>query len=691
MSRESPDCFRWNKVRGYEKREKMERWKELRGKKILIYGVGKIAAGLIEELSDFKIVGILDRVHFEGTRSKIPILTWDDIHEGTADAIILGALKKNYKTIYDRIQYRCTALGITVYGENGRNLDQEYQLKYMDNVQMEYFEKNEDQLKSLIDEYEAISFDLFDTLIMRKTLEPVDLFDLVQDRIKRKGVAITDFKKKRRTAEIQSRDGDINKIYDNLRMLTGISESDSALIMQEEIECEKECLLPRRAMVEIMNDAIKKGKTVSIISDMYLPASVLEPILKNMEICGYRKLYVSCEYGSAKGSQLFQIYKQEVGCARCLHIGDNPNSDVAAPRKFGIDSYEIKSALELLKMSSLRKLLVCSNGNNNQIALGLILAELLNNPFALYHTSGFVPIRSYTLLAKLFAGPTALVYLQNLARAIQKRPYEGILFSARDGYLFKKLYEMWYEPDCAVPAIYFLTSRKLCLAATLDSDTAISDLSRWFPDPEKLRAFFREVVKEDFPGDLKLKEHSAVMKEHYKTYAKKLSIDWKKTYLFCDLNSSGTAHYALNQIFSTDLDGFYLCRKESYGKRELKVVSVYDEKEGQDFSAVVDLLETIFTSQAPSVSAIDGEGQPVYAQEKRTKQELEMVEEAQNAIMEYIQQYAKLKGLEHMIGSKLPEVILGLFNSVKYEGETAFLSDLKHVDDLSQTRTSILK
>ena len=46
------------------KEKKMERWKELRGKKILIYGVGKIAAGLIEELSDFKIVGILDRVHF---------------------------------------------------------------------------------------------------------------------------------------------------------------------------------------------------------------------------------------------------------------------------------------------------------------------------------------------------------------------------------------------------------------------------------------------------------------------------------------------------------------------------------------------------------------------------------------------------------------------------------------------------
>ena len=162
----------------------MEKFEELRGKKILIYGVGKVAARLIETLSEFNIVGIIDRVHFEGTLLNIPILTWDDIDKGMADAIILGALKKNYKTIYDRIQFKCIALGITIYGENGQNLEKEYQMKYMDNLQMSYFEKNEEQLKRLIDSYDAISFDLFDTLIMRKVLEPVDIFDLVQERIK---------------------------------------------------------------------------------------------------------------------------------------------------------------------------------------------------------------------------------------------------------------------------------------------------------------------------------------------------------------------------------------------------------------------------------------------------------------------------------------------------------------------------
>lgn len=686
----------------------MEKFEELRGKKILIYGVGKVAARLIETLSEFNIVGIIDRVHFEGTLLNIPILTWDDIDKGMADAIILGALKKNYKTIYDRIQFKCIALGITIYGENGQNLEKEYQMKYMDNLQMSYFEKNEEQLKRLIDSYDAISFDLFDTLIMRKVLEPVDIFDLVQERIKYKGIEISDLKKKRRTAEIQSYNGDIKEIYDNLRLRTGISKNDSEIIMQEEIKCEKECLIPRKVMIEIMNYAIERGKKVNIVSDMYLPASVLEPILKDMGICGYQRLYVSCEYGVVKGNGLFQIYRQDIGDVTCLHIGDNPDSDVAAPRRYGMDSYEVKSALELLKISSLRKILICSNGINHKLALGILLSELLNNPFALYHTYGFVPITNQSLMAKLFAGPVALVYMQNLARVIQSEKYEAVLFSARDGYLFAQLYETWYRKDYGIPSIYFLTSRKLCLTATLDSKAEILDLCRWFPEEQKIKRFLKEIVgeKEILIYDMehiedvqkyllsistKLKEHSAVMKKNYDMYARKLHLDWTKKYLFCDLNSSGTAHHALNQIFSTDLDGFYLCRKESNWDRELNVVSVYDEGKGQDFSDVVDLLETIFTSPNPSVTGIDGEGNPVYTEEKRTKKELKMVEEAQKAIADYIEQYAEIRGLEHMVDSELPEVILGLFNSVKYKDETAFLADLKHVDDLSQTCSSVLK
>ena len=219
-------------------------------------------------------------------------------------------------------------------------------------------------------------------------------------------------------------------------------------------------------MAAIMEYAIAQGKTVNLISDMYLTASILEPILSTLGIIGYKKLYVSCDYGVRKGSGLFKIYRRDVGDMKCLHIGDNPYADVIAPRDCGIDSYEIKSALEMLKISSLRKLLICSHGMNNNVLLGLMLADVFNNPFVLYGTSGLVPVKSPNLISKLFIAPLVLIYMQTLKKITASGKYEGILFTARDGYLMKEIYDRWYRED--VPSIYFMASRKLCLTAALD-------------------------------------------------------------------------------------------------------------------------------------------------------------------------------------------------------------------------------
>lgn len=683
-----------------------ERFKKFKEKKILIYGTGKTAANLIEALWDFPVVGVIDRVRFEGMFSGCPILTWDDIDTETADLIILGAVKKNYKTIFDRIQYDCIALDIEIYGENGRNLTKDYQMKYIDNAQVEYFEKNEEELKGQIDCHDAISFDLFDTLIMRKTLEPTDVFDLVDDRIRNRGIIIPEFKKKRKTAEHQLSNPNIYQIYDNLINLTGISKSDSLAVMQEEIACEKQCLIPRKVMVELMYYAIKTGKRVSIISDMYLPAIVVEPILQDMGIKGYEKLYISCDYGVGKRSGIFRRYLQDAGDVTCLHIGDNDYADVLAPREYGIDSYGIKSALDLLKISSLRRLMICSHGISNRVALGLILSELFHDPFALYHTCGFVPVKKQDLLAKLFVAPAVLVYMQSLSKVLQSVEYEAILFSARDGYLLKKIYDIYFLRECHVPAIYFLISRKLSLSVTLDSEQDILELGRWFSSDCLLKNFINELFKgeelfsinESFTNreeyllsmEEKLKQYSSAMGKNYKKYTDKLHIDWNKKYLFCDLNSGGTAHNALCRIFSKDLDGFYFCRRQSRREKELQVISVYDERKGQSFSHAIDLLETILTAPTPSVRAIDEEGNPVYGEEKRERREMDFVETAQGAIMEYIQQYIELRGIDGEIDAELPEMLLGLLDSVKYEDETEFLKKTEHIDDLSQMATPIL-
>ena len=118
---------------------------------------------------------------------------------------------------------------------------------------------------------------------------------------------------------------------------------------------------------------------------------------------------------------------------------------------------------------------------------------------------------------------------------------------------------------------------------------------------------------------------------------------------------------------------------------------MYDERDGVDFTHAVDLLETILTSNDPSVKTMDEEGNPIYTEEKRTKSEVIMVQTAQNAIMEYVQQYDEIIGIEKNIDSYFPEILLGLIDSVKYEGETEFLERLQHMDDLNQISTAVLK
>ena len=180
------------------------------------------------------------------------------------------------------------------------------------------------------------------------------------------------------------------------------------------------------------------------------------------------------------------------------------------------------------------------------------------------------------------------------------------------------------------------------------------------------------------------------MKKNYIRYIERLSIAEKSNCLFCDLNSSGTVHEALNKIFQTDLDGFYLCRTKSFRRRNLRISSVYDEKKWDNIVESRDMLEIILTAPHPSVRAMDENGEPLYTSENRTEREIQLIMKAQAAIMDFVQDYVKLKGTEGSIGKELAEVILGLRGSVEYLGEASDFVRLQNMDDMTQIHIPIL-
>ena len=195
-----------------------------------------------------------------------------------------------------------------------------------------------------LSQYDVVSFDIFDTLIFRPFSEPTDLFYFIGEKIN-----YMDFKSVRIEAEMTARhrkyeaagtyEVTLVDIWKVLEEMTGIS-AEKGIQIEEELELQFCYANP--FMKKVYDILREQGKKIIIVSDMYLSAQCLAKILEKNGFIGYEKLYVSCEYDKNKGTgQLFQLVHDELQLQgqKVIHIGDNENSDVQKPQKYGFDSY----------------------------------------------------------------------------------------------------------------------------------------------------------------------------------------------------------------------------------------------------------------------------------------------------------------------------------------------------------------
>lgn len=154
-----------------------------------------------------------------------------------------------------------------------------------------------DQIKPLVDKHPIITFDIFDTLLMRPYVRPADLFLHVEKLEKQPGWA-----KHRRQAEDTARrkysqyeDITLDEIYQEL------SASDASF-KQIELDLECQTLQPNPEIKQVFNYARQQGKRIFIISDMYLPKEFLTEVLHEKGYTDFEKLYVSNAVRKLKGT-----------------------------------------------------------------------------------------------------------------------------------------------------------------------------------------------------------------------------------------------------------------------------------------------------------------------------------------------------------------------------------------------------
>lgn len=565
-------------------------------------------------------------------------------------------------------------------------------------------------LKEKIDSCDVISFDIFDTLIMRQILVPEDLFDIVANKALKCGINKQDFKEMRLNAinKNSQPNPNIYEIYDKMVKDGYLSETQSKLLLKLELESEMSVSVCRIEVKKLFDYAKENGKKVYLITDMYLPSSFIERLLKRHKIEGYHALYVSCEYRSLKSERLFAIFKETVKESKFLHIGDNKKSDGECALKNGIDVVLIDSAITKLKRSAYAHLLDETYSINDRSLLGLIISEIFNNPFLNLNESGEITIQRLEDIGFAFYGSIITEFMHWFIGEIEGRGYAKILFSARDGYLFNELYT-WYCEKCGdsteLPkGIYFLTSRSVCTGAWINNindimwlmdntfygvDEALLE-KRLFMDSKNIQEYKvdnnRTLKEYAITNSERIIYNSAKIRKGYLNYMARIGLKDNEKYAFFDLVSSGTCQYFLSQFAPFAIDGFYFCKVMTDEERKncLPIssftVKAIDKKSEYDICNNYHYFEFYMSCDMASLWSFTQDGKPLYNEETRSLKEINEMERVQVGIIEFFKQF-----MDRLYIPKKPMSLIFADNVLRHLHTVDISDELIDIDEVELT------
>ncbi|WP_294152176.1 hypothetical protein [uncultured Selenomonas sp.] len=411
-------------------------------KGIVVYGLGKNTEVLLDALRDeYHFIGLMDGVRTGETVYGLPVLTVDEAQERGVGVILILARAANLSIIYPRIAADCERYGIPVYDINGVEQHRITQKTYA--CPVFYATHTREALIEKMRAADVVSFDVFDTLLMRRCLEPTDVFFLVEQEAHRRGLLSQSvpFAKPRILAERALYPGQptLDDIYARLMQDTGIAEDVAKELRALGLAEEERQLVPRTAMMRLLHEAQAMGKTVIVTSDMYLGGQAIGRLLLMHGITGLDHVFVSSDTGVSKTGGLFDLVRQTYLGQHILHIGDNATSDVHAALSSGSDAWLVPSARQMLAESACAPLTEHSRDLPERVILGNFLTRELHDPFLFQKTQGRLRLADAYALGRDYAGPMVAGFVQWLIERCRADGIEMLLLGARDGWLIREI------------------------------------------------------------------------------------------------------------------------------------------------------------------------------------------------------------------------------------------------------------
>jgi FMN phosphatase YigB (HAD superfamily) len=327
---------------------------------------------------------------------------------------------------------------------------------------------------------ETVSFDLFDTLLIRRVHDP-DLLKapvarLIAEKAAARGIKLSwQWVQKRRDAIEARHRAEAGRDFPDheacyprfMGELLNEIFGDAALLPEitaYELLMENQMLVPRAALVDWLRELADGGRKIFVISDVYLPSEHLKTLIAHAGFADCVEAVISSAdtcLAKASGAAWPMLAKKfHLRPERWLHIGDNPISDGLRPSEFGIEALVLRDQVEKFRKGIVRR--YWNYGQGRPFWRGRALQQMMlpleaeNCPHPPLFNEG------YNFFAPLIGG-----FLQQVAERCRELGIRRIFFLSREGFLFQRFWQNMRPalyPNGVAPEAKYLYVSRMALA-----------------------------------------------------------------------------------------------------------------------------------------------------------------------------------------------------------------------------------
>lgn len=683
-------------------------------KKVIIYGAGITGVCLYNFLTanGYKVKFFIDQYTSQKNLFGLPIFR---IHEVSEKDI----------PVYIGVSYDNEEIKRSLK-ENGfkKIIPYEYILKKFNKKELktksfpfnveDYWKKDEKILKSFLNSCESISFDIFDTIIVRKVVYPKDVFKLVEvllpfelrEKIKnfaeiRENIE-NELKLKFKKEEIT-----IHEIYKEISKKFNLTHEQINLLIELEVFVEKNITTLRGKLNCFLTKLVKsEHKKICFTSDTYFTSSEIREILKDkIPFLDKITLNLSSETGLRKAGSFWYFYGKNINC----HIGDDWVSDAQKPEDAGVKSFLLLSPLKLLEFSkNISFELPLRLNFLESLAIGHSLVKLFSDPFCLKNTKGYIKFENPYLLGYVVFGPVFLKVILSILKKVYHGNYDIVIFLARDGFIpFKclKIFSYYFKKDLGkFPKLKYLLASTVSLqmfllktkedVLNLKNYFYLSDLKDFFLVLSEEKECDNEITEENIEKLLILAEKQ---RELYLKYLKKLGVYDKKKILIIDIGISGTIQICLQKILNlSNIEGLYFFTRKDKTKVKAEPIfydlvnfsEIYNKKNVIDLVGIMNTIGAILTAprgQFLKFSLKTKNLMPIYKKHALNEVEMNKLKTLWQGVLGYIKNVAKILqklsiSVDVLIDTPFSnEVSLFFLNNLILNHSTMLSKDLKEL------------